>query len=194
MFCRWSLTRVYWGLLKTHEGDDAMEPSQEVLSVLAEYAGKELPALREIKGNLHRTVRETEQSHQEALDRLRATLFVSRFADLVRCGVLDKLASEQEFAAITDGYARSEMKQFLWVFRGLIIVYKLHIQFQGRSNEKDYEPPRWVTYAQDLLAHGGWTVTVKREVFAEAGIGNTLNVYLCIPDPRPEEEQARLLA
>jgi len=161
------------------------EPGAEVLAIFSEYSGKDLAVLRQTKGDYHGIVCQMEQDQQEALDRLHAILFVKMFSNLIRTGTLDRIIDELEFEATTDGYIRCEMNQFLLRFQGLVIVYELHSQFQGRSNDDAYQPPRWVTYAIELLAQQGWQVSIRADVFADVGVGNTLNAYLCIPDPRP---------
>ena len=167
-------------------GDIIMEESgAEVLAIFSEFAGKDLVVLRQTKGDCHGIVCKAEQDRQEALDRLHAVFFVELFPKFVRRGVLDRIVDELEFEAITNAFGKSEMRQYLNTFRGKIIVYTLESTFQGRSNDDSYQPPRWVTYAIELLASQGWQVSIKTDVFADVGVGNSLNAYLCIPDPRP---------
>ena len=80
--------------------------SQEVPAVLAEYASLSPGALGEKQEELRKSAMATDEAQQKALDRQRASYLIVRFEQLVRKGMLDKLADELRYEHETDGFAR----------------------------------------------------------------------------------------
>ncbi len=133
--------------------------------------------LHELK---HKTIREKEKIDQDKVDELQSDLFVSRFSDYVRAGIIDWLILEDGLK--DDGWGHKHY--YAGVFKGVIPVFKLQSRHQGPSHNKKFETPNWMKKAMEKLNLQGWECEIRANVFSDPGIGNDLLVHLCIADPR----------